>query len=86
LGAWGWPVNLAAFAYGVSAIINMMWPRSPQDPWFRNYGMIVVWVIVFAIGILYAAVLRPYDHGDAPEGDAHLVHLNTRQPAGSSAD
>jgi amino acid transporter len=86
LGAWGWPVNIAALAYGVSAIINMMWPRSPQDPWFRNYGMIVVWVIVFAIGILYAAVLRPYDHGDAPEGDAHLVHLNTRQPAGSSAD
>ena len=86
LGAWGWPVNLAAFAYGVSAIINMMWPRSPQDPWYRNYGMIVVWVIVFAIGILYAAMFRPYDHGDAPEGDAHLVHLNTRQPAGSSAD
>jgi amino acid transporter len=85
LGAWGWPVNLAAFAYGVSAIINMMWPRSPQDPWYSNYGMSVVWVIVFAIGILYAAMFRPYDHGDAPEGDAHLAHLNSRHPAESSA-
>jgi amino acid transporter len=76
LGIWAWPVNLAGFAYGVLAIINMMWPRAPQDPWYSNYGMIVVWIAVFAIGLLYAVLLRPYDHGDAPEGDAHLAHLN----------
>jgi amino acid transporter len=75
LGIWAWPVNLAALTYGVLAIINMVWPRTPQDPWYRNYGMIVVWVIVFAIGLFYAVLFRPYDRGDAAEGDAHLVHL-----------
>jgi hypothetical protein len=68
-------VNLAGFAYGVLAIINMTWPRAPQDPWYSNYGMIVVWVVMFVIGLLYAALSRPYDHGDAPAGDAPYVHL-----------
>jgi amino acid transporter len=76
LGIWAWPVNLAGLAYGVLAIINMTWPRSPQDPWFSNYGMIVVWVAVVAIGLVYAGLFRPYDHGDAPAGDAHLAHLS----------
>jgi amino acid transporter len=75
LGIWAWPVNLAALAYGVLAIINMTWPRTPQDPWYSNYGMIVVWVVMFVIGLLYAALSRPYDHGDAPAGDAPYVHL-----------
>ncbi len=86
LGSWGWPVNLAALTYGVLAIINMIWPRSPQDPWYSNYGMIVVWVAVVAIGLLYAALFRPYDHGDAPAGDAHVAHMGAPLPAESSVD
>jgi len=86
LGIWAWPVNLAAFTYGVLAIINMTWPRSPQDPWYSNYGMVVVGVAVVAIGLLYAALFRPYDHGNAPEGDAHLAHLDAPLPAESSLD
>lgn len=86
LGVWAWPVNLAALTYGVLAIINMVWPRSPQDPWYRNYGMIVVWLVVCAIGLLYATLFRPYDHGDAPAGDAHLAQLGAPLPSESSAD
>jgi amino acid transporter len=75
LGAWAWPVNLAALTYGVLAIFNMVWPRAPQDPWYRNYGMIVGTVFVIASGLVYALLFRPYDRLDAPEGDAHLAHL-----------
>jgi amino acid transporter len=75
LGIWAWPVNLAALTYGVLAIINMVWPRTPQDPWYRNYGMIVGTAVVVGAGALYALIFRPYDHGDAPAGDAHLAHL-----------
>lgn len=71
LGIWAWPVNLAALTYGVLAIINMTWPRSPQDPWYSNYGMMVVWAALVAIGLLYAVLFRPYEHGDAVAGDAH---------------
>ncbi|MGA9528092.1 MAG: hypothetical protein WBS24_08255, partial [Terriglobales bacterium] len=83
LGIWAYPVNVAALAYGVLAIINMVWPRAPQDPWYRNYGMIVGTGIVLAVGFLYAALFRPYDHGDAPAGDAHLAHLGAKLPAES---
>jgi amino acid transporter len=83
LGVWAWPVNLAALAYGVLAIINMVWPRAPQDPWYRNYGMIVGTVGVLGVGLLYALLFRPYDHIDAPEGDAHLAHLDRPLPAES---
>lgn len=84
LGSLAWPINLAALTYGVLAIINMGWPRSPQDPWYSNYGMIVVWVAVVAIGLLYAALFRPYDHGDAPAGDAHVAHVRVSVPAETS--
>ena len=81
LGIWGWPINLAALTYGVLAIINMMWPRAPETPWYNNYGMIVVWISVFAVGLLYAMLFRPYDHGNAPAGDAHLAHLSAPRAA-----
>jgi amino acid transporter len=74
LGRWGWPVNLVALGYGVFAIINMMWPRSPQDPWYSNYGMIVTTASVLALGTLYMSTAKPYDRGQAPAGDAHRLH------------
>jgi len=83
LGAWGWPVNILALAYGVGAIINMAWPRSPQDPWYSNYAMIVTTIGVLVLGAVYMLVGRPYDHGRAPAGDAHLrTNGITGQPAG----
>jgi amino acid transporter len=83
LGVWAWPVNLAAFAYGILAIINMVWPRSPQDPWYRNYGMILTTAVVCATGLVYAVLFRPYDRVDAPAGDAYLAHLDMAHDAGS---
>lgn len=73
LGRWAWPVNVAALAYGLSAIVNMSWPRSPADPWFSNYGVIITSVGVIAFGIIYMLLGRPYDRGHAPFGDAHLL-------------
>jgi amino acid transporter len=78
LGAWAWPVNVAALMYGLGAIVNMVWPRSPSDPWYINYGMILTTIIVLAAGFLYMTAAKPYEHGIAPAGDAHLVHLQTQ--------
>jgi len=75
LGSWAWPVNICAFAYGVSAIVNMVWPRSPDSPWYVNYGMIFTTSLVLAIGIVYLILFRPHRHSDAPAGDAHRLHL-----------
>jgi amino acid transporter len=73
LGRWGMPVNIAALLYGLSAIVNMSWPRSPADPWFSNYGVIVTSVGVVLLGLLYMVLLQPYDKGQAPAGDAHRL-------------
>jgi len=82
LGAWGWPVNLSALAYGLGAIINMSWPRSPTDPWFTNYAVIATSIGIIALGLLYMLVGRPYDHGTAPAGDAHRLQAGLPPPSG----
>jgi amino acid transporter len=82
LGAWGWPVNLTALAYGLGAIVNMSWPRSPGDPWFSNYGVIVTSLGVIALGLIYMFVGRPYDRGQAPAGDAHHLEPARGAPIG----
>ena len=68
LGRWGWLVNVIGLAYGLSAIVDMVWPRSPNDPWYSNYGMIVTAVGVLVLGTIYMVVGRPYDHGTALAG------------------
>lgn len=70
LGAWGLLVNIGALIYGVSAIINMVWPRSPDAAWYINYSMILTTVVVMGTGLLYMWLARPYDKGTAPAGDA----------------
>ncbi|GLZ84731.1 amino acid permease [Metapseudomonas resinovorans] len=70
LGNWGWIVNIAALIYGVLAIVNMSWPRTPDAPWYVNYGIVVTAAVVIAIGLIYMFALKPYDRGQAPAGDA----------------
>lgn len=70
LGGWGLLVNIGALIYGVSAIINMVWPRSPDAAWYINYSMMLTTVVVLGTGLLYMWLARPYDKGTAPAGDA----------------
>lgn len=48
----------------------MAWPRTPDAPWYINYGIVVTAAAIIAIGLLYMLVLKPYDRGQAPAGDA----------------
>ena len=75
LGRLGWVVNIAALTYQVLAITDMVWPRSPQDPWWSNYSMIFTTAVVLAVGFAYMVLGRPYDRGRAPAGDAPSLHL-----------
>ena len=70
LGAWGMPVNVVALVYGLGAIIDMVWPRTPASPWYVNYAMGATWLAVIGIGGFYMLLARPYEAGDAPAGDA----------------
>ena len=81
LKRWGWPVNIAAFIYGISALLDMVWPRSPADPWYLNYGMVLTSVIVLACGAVYMMAAHPYERGYAAAGDAHLVSAEAIEQA-----
>ena len=75
LAGWGGLVNLVALAYGVSAIINILWPRpaTPNDPWYVDFGMLVTTVGVIVLGGIYMVLVKPYERGNAPAGDAHRL-------------
>jgi len=66
-------VNLIALACGIGAIVNMSWPRNPDDPWYVNYAMILTTLAVLVLGLIYMVLAKPYAHGNAPAGDAHRV-------------
>jgi hypothetical protein len=66
-------VNSGALIFGILAITDMVWPRSPSDPWYLNYGMILTSAVAIGCGIAYLAIAKPYERGDAPAGDAHLL-------------
>lgn len=71
LGAWGWPVNIAALGYGIFACVMLSTPSSDMslsllDRWIAVVGVLVVVVV----GWLYLVIAKPHRHSDAPEGDA----------------
>jgi amino acid transporter len=68
MGRWGVVVNALALAYGISAIVNMCWPRGSG---FGNRWMTIVGLgFVLAVGLIYMVTNKPYQHGDQPYGDA----------------
>ena len=70
LGKWGVAVNVAALVYGVTAMINMAWPRTPDAPWYDNWIVALSAVIVVGIGLLYMMIHPLHDRSTAPYDDA----------------
>ena len=70
LGKWGLPVNIVALAYGVAAMVNMAWPRTPDAAWYDNYLVLLSAAVVVGLGLAYMALHRSYGRSDAPHSDA----------------
>jgi amino acid transporter len=70
LGKWGMAVNIAALVWGVGAVVNMMWPRTPDAAWYDNYLVLVAAVAVFAVGGVYMLVSGRADQSTGPYSDA----------------
>ena len=78
LGSWGLPVNIAALAYGVIAMINMAWPRTPDVAWYDNWIVPLSGLVVVGIGLIYMAVHPTYGRSEAPYDDAIPKGSDTR--------
>ncbi|MEH6957191.1 MULTISPECIES: amino acid permease [Neobacillus] len=70
LGKWGLPINIGALIYGIIAMINMCWPRTPDAPWFDNYIVLISGVVVVVTGLVYMMIHRSYGHSSMPYNDA----------------
>lgn len=70
MGKWGPWVNIIALSYGVAAILNICWPRTPNSPWYDNYIVLLSLLTVVGIGLIYLFSSRPYLKSDAPYADA----------------
>jgi amino acid transporter len=79
LGAWAWPVNILALGYGVSAIVNMAWPRAPSEAWYLNWSMPLTVAIIGGAGLVYMLAGKPFLRGTAPYGDATVLHQRQAQ-------
>jgi len=63
-------VNVGALIYGVAAMINISWPRTPRAPWYDNYIVLLSGAVVIGAGLLYMVITRHYGRSDAKAGDA----------------
>jgi len=59
LGRWGLAVNAAAAAWVAFELVNIAWPRATELPWYQEYGVVVMIVVVSVLGVLaYLPVRR----------------------------
>ena len=63
-------VNITALVYGVIAMINMAWPRTPDAAWYDNWIVALSAAVVVTIGLVYMAVHPLHDRSTAPYSDA----------------
>ena len=68
LGRWGMPVTVAALIYGIAAMVNLSWPRTPDASFVDNYIVLLSGVAVVVVGLVYMAVARPYERAESRKG------------------
>lgn len=70
MGRWGMVVNVLALLWGVAAITNMVWPRTPDVAWIDNNIVSVMLVVVIAVGTAYMLISGRAERSSAPYDDA----------------
>jgi amino acid transporter len=58
LGKASMAVTLVASIWTVFELVNVWWPRTPDLPWYQNYGVLLVTVILAVLGLI-AYMLAP---------------------------
>src|SRR5262249_40077767 len=58
LGAWGVPVNVLALAFGIVFTLNLVWPRTPDVPWYLNYINLLSLIGIFLLGLAQLGNVR----------------------------
>jgi amino acid transporter len=66
LGRWGYAVTATAAVWVVFELINIAWPRATDLPWYQEYGVVLMIVVIGVLGLLAylpgRATIRAADH------------------------
>ena len=61
LGGAGLIVRAVALAFGVGAILNLAWPRTPETGWFANWFVVIAMGIIVLLGLVQMMAFIPRD-------------------------
>lgn len=70
LGAFGWPVNIAALAFQVWGMYLLAQPGGEDVPFLDRWIVLIGLATVLIVGLVYMTIAKPYGRSDAPEDDA----------------
>jgi hypothetical protein len=56
LGAFGVVVKLGALIFGIAAVLNLAWPRTPSAGWFANWLIVISMAAIFILGIAQVVI------------------------------
>lgn len=66
LGKASMAVTIVATLWTAFELVNVWWPRSPDLPWYQNYGVLVVTVILAALGVVAYLLAPRHEISSAP--------------------
>jgi amino acid transporter len=61
LGAWSKPVTAIASVWIVLELINVWWPRYSDLPWYQNWGVLAVTILLTVLGFIAYAFAPRHD-------------------------
>ncbi|RRD61516.1 APC family permease [Leucobacter sp. OH1287] len=72
MGAWGWLVSVLALIWQLFGLYIVLRPdlSDPEAHWTSQWLVALSGVAVFAVGLIYMVVAKPYRHATGPAGDA----------------
>src|SRR5581483_7382374 len=77
LGGFSMIATVLAAIWTVFELVNVWWPRSPDLPWYQNYGVAVVTVILAALGVVAYMLAPRHDIGTGRAAPATVTGGST---------
>ena len=58
LGSWGAPVTIVATVWVLFELINISWPRDDTAPWYIQWGVVIMLIVLGGLGLIIWATRR----------------------------
>ena len=58
LGSWGMPVTIVATVWVLFELINISWPRDDTAPWYIQWGVVIMLIVLGGLGLIIWATRR----------------------------